>query len=39
MRLMLLITLVFLAGCETTRNSPLGPRGTALPPPDAVTGR
>ncbi|MBR0657030.1 hypothetical protein [Plastoroseomonas arctica] len=39
MRLLLLLTLITLAACETNRSSPLGPRGTALPPPDAITGR
>ncbi len=39
MRLLLLVTLAFLAACETNRGGPLGPRGTALPPPDVVTGR
>jgi len=39
MRLLLLLTLITLAACETNRGGPLGPRGTALPPPDAVTGR
>jgi hypothetical protein len=39
MRCLLLLGLLLVAACEeSSRSTPFGPRGTALPPPDAVTG-
>lgn len=39
MRSLLFLGLLLLAACEDgARSTPFGPRGTALPPPDPVTG-
>jgi hypothetical protein len=41
MRSFLLLGLLLLAACGgggSARDTPLGPRGTALPPPDPITG-
>ena len=39
MRAFLFLGLLLFAACESgERSTPFGPRGTALPPPDPVTG-
>ncbi|MBR0645169.1 hypothetical protein [Plastoroseomonas hellenica] len=39
MRCFLFLGLLLLVACEDgARSTPFGPRGTALPPPDPVTG-